>query len=365
MTEILKSLSALTPQWLEEALTGVGHAPPPVAAVEVRPMDDFSGAMGEVGIVSVAYGAQTDLPAEFVAKCPLDDELARLYNAVRLSYQREAGFYQDMAESVAAASGMRIPKCFVNLFDPETHSATLMLERIHPAEKGDNLVGTTFERMHTLVGDLARLHGAYWMDETLVEHQWLMDWSAPTFLLGISFLRETWSDMRARFPQYHSDDIAALVDVFMADIEGWLERLVQRPWTLIHQDYELDNILFRPDGPVIVDWQTAMRSFPGDDLGWLFMSSHNEETLAREPELSAHYRRQLAAAGGPGWSEEDLAEDLAWAAFFRVATAHVAWMLAVSAGEQGRSVRRYKAMMEGTIAAAERWGAVERMKAHI
>ena len=364
MTEILSSLSAMSPQWLEEALTAAGHGPPPISAVQVRPMDGFVGAMGEVGIVSVGYAGDTDLPAELVAKCPLDDDLARLYASVMLSYQREAGFYEDMAEPVGAATGMSIPRCFVNLFDPETHSATLLLERVHPAAKGDNLDGTTFDRMHTLVGDLARLHGAYWMDETLAKHDWLLDWHAPTLLLGIPFGIETWSDIREQFPQYHPDDIAAMVDAFMADIEGWLDRFSQRPWTFLHQDCELDNILFRPDGPVILDWQTAMRSFPGDDLGWLFMSSHNDETLAREPELLEHYRRELAAAGGPDWSAEDLAEDLAWAAFFRVGTAHIAFMHAVSAGEQGRPLQRFEAMMTGTIAAAERWHAVDRMRAH-
>ena len=365
MTEILNTLSAITPSWLEEALTEAGHAPPPVAAVEVRPMDDFSGAMGEVGIVSVTYGGGTDLPAEFVAKCPLDDDLARLYASVTLSYQREAGFYEDMAGPVAAASGMSIPRCFVNLFDPETHAATLLLERVHPACKGDNLAGTTFERMHTLVGDLARMHGAYWMDETLTKYDWLLDWHAPTFLLALPFVIEAWSEFREQFPQYHPDDIAALVDVFMADIEGWLECFSQRPWTFLHQDYELDNILFRPDGPVIVDWQTSMRSFPGDDLGWLFLSGHNDETLAREPELMEHYRRELAAAGGPDWSEEDLAEELAWASFYRVGTAHVAFIHAVSAGVQGRPIQRFEAMLLGAIAAAQRWNAVERMRAHI
>ena len=93
MTETLKTLSAMTPSWLEEALTTAGHAPPPIAAIDVRPMDDFVGAMGEVGIVSVEYAASTSLPAEFVAKCPLDDDIARLYASVMLSYQREAGFY--------------------------------------------------------------------------------------------------------------------------------------------------------------------------------------------------------------------------------------------------------------------------------
>ena len=365
MVEILSSLSLMQPQWLEEALVEAGHRPPPVTGVEVRPMDDRAGAMGEVGIARVTYGAATDLPSQFVAKCPLDNDLARLYNSATLAYQREAGFYSDMAATTASVSGLRIPKCFVNLFDPETQGATLLLERIHPAEKGDNLRGTTFERMQMLVRDLARLHGAFWMDETLLEHDWLTDWRSPVLLLAIPFVRDAWTGMRSRYPEHHPDDIAALVDVFMADIEGWLERFNQRPWTFLHQDYELDNVLFGDNGPVIVDWQTPMRSFPSDDLGWLFLSGHNDETLAREPELLELYRRELAAAGGPDWSEEDLAEDLAWAAFFRMSTVHVAWLHAVDAGEQGRQVRRFKAMMDGSNAAAARWNTVERIKAHI
>ena len=364
MTEILDSLSAMTPQWLEEALTEAGHGPPPVSAVEVRPMDGFVGAMGEVGIVSVTYAGDTDLPAEFVAKCPLDAEFARQNASVMMSYQREAGFYAHMAAPVAARTGMSIPRCFVNLFDPETHAATLLMERVHPAGKGDILDGTTFDRMHTLVGDLARMHGAYWMDETLLEHDWLIDWSAPSLLLGIPRTQASWSNMREQYPQYHSDDIAAMVDIFLADVEGWLGRFTRRPWTLIHQDYELDNILFRADGPVIVDWQSPMRSFPGMDLGWLLMASHNDETLAREPELLDHYRSELAAAGGPQWSADDLAEDLAWAAFFWVSVSHIPFMETVQYGEEARAHRRFKAMFQGTIAAAERWSAAERMRAH-
>ena len=364
MTEILNSLSEMTPQWLEGALAEAGHGPPPVSAVEVRPMDGFLGAMGEVGIVSVSYDGDTDLPAEFVAKCPKDDEFARQNAQVMVSYQRENGFYDHLATQVAARTGMSIPRCFINLFDPETHAATLVIERIHPADKGDILDGTTFERMHALVGDLARMHGTYWMDGSLVEQVWLIDWNAPTLLAGIPRTLTSWSNVREQFPQYHSDDLAAMVEVFLADVPGWLGRFAQRPWTLIHQDYELDNVLFRAGGPVIVDWQSAMRSFPGMDVGWLLMASHNDETLAREPELLEHYRRELAAAGGPDWSEEDLAEDLAWAAFFWVSVSHIPYMETVPYGEEFRFHRRFKAMFEGTIAAAERWGAAERMRAH-
>ena len=364
MTEILNSVSAMTPQWLEGALTEAGHSPPPISGVEVRPMDGFVGAMGEVVIVSVSYAGDTDLPAEFVAKCPKDDEFARQNAQVMVSYQRENGFYDHLAGQVASRTNMSIPRCFVNLFDPETHAATLVIERIHPATKGDILDGTTFERMHTLVGDVARMHGAYWMDDSLNEQGWLIDWSAPTLLAGIPRTLASWSNIREQFPHFHSDELVAMVEVFLADVPSWLGRFARRPWTLIHQDYELDNILFRADGPVIVDWQSAMRSFPGMDLGWLLMASHNDETLAREPELLDHYRRGLAAAGGPQWSEADLLEDLAWAAFFWVSVSHIPFMETVQYGEEARAHRRFKAMFQGTIDAAERWGAPERMRAH-
>ena len=364
MAEILKTLSAMTPQWLHEALAEAGHDPPPVTSVEVRPMDDFVGAMGEVGIASVEYGADTDLPAEFVAKCPLDNDIARLYASVMLSYQREAGFYAQMAAPVSARTGMSIPRCYVNLFDPETHEATLVIERIHPAAKGDILEGTTFERMHRLVRDLARMHAVYWMDDTLAERGWLLDWMSPSLRVGIPFTLDSWSNVCAQHPEHHPDDVAAMIEeVFLSDIEGWLRRFGQRPWTFIHQDYELDNILFRSEGPVIVDWQTAMRSFPGVDLGWMLMASHNDETLAREPELLDAYRAELAASGGPQWSEEDLADDLAWGAFYWASVSHVPFMHSVAAGPEDRSHRRFKAMMLGTIAAAQRWNSPERIRA--
>ena len=365
MTEILKSLSAMTPQWLTEALTGAGHDPPEVTALDVRPMDDFTGAMGEVGIVSVEYAGGTGLPAEFVAKCPLDNDIARMYASVMLSYQREAGFYADLAAPVAASTGIRIPRCFVNLFDPETHSATLLIERVHPAEKGDILDGTSYERMRTLVGDLARLHAAHWMGRHARRAR-VADRLDGANAAGRHPLHRRQLGQHPRAGAAPPPDgIAAMIsDVFLPDVESWLQRFSQRPWTLIHQDYELDNVLFAAGGPVIVDWQTAMLSFPGIDLGWLLMASHNAETLAREPELLDHYRGELAAAGGPRWSAEDLAEDLAWGAFYWVSVSHVPFMHSLPAGPQDRSHRRFAAMMRGTIAAAQRWDVVERMRQH-
>jgi aminoglycoside phosphotransferase (APT) family kinase protein len=65
---------------------------------------------------------------------------------------------------------------------------------------------------------------------------------------------------------------AALPDVDA--ICAWLE--ANRPATmrpgLIHGDYHLANVMYRPDGPelaAIVDWELASRGDPLLDLGWL------------------------------------------------------------------------------------------------
>ena len=180
LTEILSTLDALSAEWLTDALTTAGHAPPGITRVETTPMDGFVGALGEVAIVTVDYAAPTDLPRQFVAKCPLDDDTARSYAGVMLSYQREAGFYRTMTDRV----GMDLARCYVNLFDPRTHHATLLIERVD-GEKGDLLEGTSFERLHGLVGDLARMHGRFWMDDSLTELDWLVDWMGPTLRSGI------------------------------------------------------------------------------------------------------------------------------------------------------------------------------------
>lgn len=356
MTEILKGLSAMTPQWLEEALGQAGFEPPTVTALEVAPMDGFVGAMGEVGVVNVDYGSETDLPSGFVAKCPLDDDLARLYAAVMLSYQREAGFYADLADQVP----MTVPACYVNLFDPETHNATLLIEHISPAEKGDILSGTSFGRLHRLMGDLARMHGRFWSDAGLSGLDWFIDWNEPNLLTGIPMTVAGWHDYQARYPDRYPKDLAGLISsTWITDTQAWLARFAERPSTLIHQDYELDNMLFRGHEPVICDWQTAMWSFPGIDVSWFLACSHTDRTRERERELLDFYRAELAAAGGPDWSAQQLAEDLAWGAYYWASVSVTPYMHTVDAGAQDRPHRRFTRMLDGVLDVAIRWNVVD------
>lgn len=357
MAEILASLRALDAGWLRDALGEGGHAPPAVDGIDISPMTGFVGALGEVGIVRVDWAEPTDLPSEFVAKCPLDDDIARMYASVMLSYQRESGFYRTMTERV----GLGIADCYVNLFDPRTHHATLLIERIQ-GEKGDLLTGTSFERLRHLVGDLARMHGRFWMDEEVAQLDWMVDWTEPAFRAGIPITVDGWERWPSVGLDWYPPELRAhLEEHFIADIETNLQKFAARPWTFIHQDYELDNVVFRNDGPVVLDWQTAMCSFPGLDLAWTLGCSIDDETVAREPELFDHYLAELATAGGPEWSTEELLDDLAWGAFYWASVGPVTVLNTIGAGPEDRGFQRFCRMTRGSIAGAVRWGVTERV----
>ena len=53
----------------------------------------------------------------------------------------------------------------------------------------------------------------------------------------------------------------------------------ERPARLIHGDLHLDNVVFTPDGPRILDWQTASIGDPVDDVVRLAMESQPEQSI--------------------------------------------------------------------------------------
>ncbi len=365
MTDIPISLAGLTGGWLTDQLRDAGHSVSAISSLAVEPMDGFVGAMGEVGIVNVEWdGDAGALPSSFVAKCPLDDDIARLYNQVMQYYVRESGFYRELVSEV----DMRTPTCWVNRFDPESGNALLLLEHVQADIKGDILVGTTVDNLRVLVADLARMHGQFWMDPRLPDIDWLMDWATETFQMGVPIIGEGWAQLTEQEPDRVPADIREVVEAsWINDTLTWLARYEERPWTLTHIDYELDNILFDADGPIVVDWQSVMRSFPGADLSWLLAVSHNDETLAAEPELLDLYRAELAAAGGPEFSPAELEEELAWGILQFTGGAPVPYLQDTSAYGPGgeRMHERFDAFLQGCLDACGRWNVVGHIGKHL
>ncbi|MCY3850312.1 MAG: aminoglycoside phosphotransferase family protein [Acidimicrobiaceae bacterium] len=358
MTDIPASLSALTPEWVNERLAAGGHDSE-VTSIEVRPLEGFSGIMGEVANLDLAYAADTDLPRTMIGKCPLDDELARLYNKVTNAYRREHGFYRDLHNRVP----MTVARPFVNEYDDESGRAVLLIEKIE-GTAGDILDGPDIEMFNELIRQLGTMHGQYWGSDVFGSRDWAIDWSAPSLRAGIPILRGDWPLMRQIWPDMGPVEILDFFErTWVDDTETWLDRIGERPWTMVHGDYEFDNIFFAADGPVILDWQTTIKSNPGQDVAWFLGVGATEESVAEEDALLDAYRAALAAAGGPDWSKEELLDDAAASLQFHC-TGSAAALRGVIAGggkPEHRSYQRFEKMVDGMMACAVRWNVLDRV----
>jgi hypothetical protein len=365
MSAIPRSLREIDANWLTGALREAGHEAPQITSYVYEPMPGIVGVLGEIGIMRVEYATETELPTSFVAKCPLDEDFARLYNQIMRMYPREVGFYRDLADTVP----MNLAKCFVNLSDDTGDQTLLIIEHVAPARPGDILEGTHFDHMMRLVTDIAIMHGTHWMSDRLNQLPWLITWNEPSFQMGIPIVQQSWEAFHGTQGGRMPSDIKQFCErTWINDLDRWLDIYNERPWTLVHGDYELDNMLFTPtaDGGedvVVVDWQTVQRSFPGTDLFWFLCVSSNDESVAREDELLDRYRGTLATHGGPDWSRDRLIDELALGSLYWVSCMPVTTMQDVSAfGDKAeRMSRRFSKFMDSSIAGATRWQMVDRL----
>ena len=132
---------------------------------------------------------------------------------------------------------------------------------------------------------------------------------------------------------------------------------------MIHGDYEFDNMFFAVDGPVILDWQTLMRSFPGGDLAWFLGLGSTEESIAEESALLDAYLDAFTEAGGPTWTQDELIDDMAASLQFHCTSAVATLQGLVQGGVplEDRGRQRFEKMTSGMFACAERWNVLDRV----
>ena len=75
--------------------------------------------------------------------------------------------------------------------------------------------------------------------------------------------------------------------------------VINEPWTLVHGDPRSDNLLYRDDGVVVLDWALTAIAHPGYDVAYLLGSSVRVEEMGAVPDLIAEYLATANAAGAP------------------------------------------------------------------
>ena len=243
----MRDLTSLSPDFWERIFG------PGVTAGEPQRIGE--GMIGANYRVSLR-GASSDVPGSVVVKLPSPGEESRTAGIAHRTYEREAKFYMQLADTV----DVRRPHCHWVEFDEATHDFALVLEDLSPAEPGNQITGCSVEQTRLAVIELAGLHGLRWNDPALYDVDWLQRRTARADgeMLQAAY-QHLLTPFLATYAKYLTTQQHELAVAFGKRLADWIDGR-GNVLTLGHGDYRLDNLLFGTPagGPAVavVDWQT-------------------------------------------------------------------------------------------------------------
>jgi hypothetical protein len=296
---------ALTPEWLTAALTASGSLTGArVVAAEQRPLG--TGQMCDSVRIQLTYDEPGAGPASLVAKLPAADEGSRATAIAFRSYEKEVRFYQELADRLP----VRTPRVLHADIDVPTASFVLLLEDLSPAQPGDQLLGCDVEVAAAAVAELVNLHAPLWGDPSLLRLDWLHGDPESRGSLLKELMPALWAGFQERYAALLLPHVKQAGDTYFGAMAfGRLDggTAADRPFTVTHTDYRLDNLLIGPDGVVtVVDWQTCGTGNGPSDVAY-FLGAGLLPELRREVEerIVGDYHDGLLAGGVTGYDRDD------------------------------------------------------------
>ena len=305
-TPLPRSASELTAEWLTAALGDAASAP--VARFSLDTIAQGVGFLGELARVTLEYATPGAGPRTLIAKLPTTNDQNRMVAVVFQLYQREIGFYQEMARH----SVLRVPQCYFVHFDATEGRFALLLEDLAPMRVGDQLASCTLDQARLALRELARHQARWWQSPQLDAFAWLpsVDCEANRGLAPM------YSGALPLFLEHTAGRLSERVRETACRVEEHilpaLTAYTERPATVLHGDYRLDNLFFGEDGNslAVIDWQIMSRG-PGifDAAYFLGGSLEPDVRRAAERDLLREYHEHLLAGGVGDYDWDTLWED--------------------------------------------------------
>ncbi|MEH6487781.1 phosphotransferase [Hyphomonas oceanitis] len=316
----------LTPGWFNDLFETIG------IDAEVKGLTAKAIGTGQIGenvrfVFDYAHKGE-NAPDTLVGKFPSGSE-ASLATAQMLGhYKREVMFYRTFPK----VAGRITPGAFYTDYDEATNRFALIMEDMAPSEQGDQLKGCSVAEAELALASAAILHAAYWQDESLDQHDWLQGTAAaPPPALTPEQVAGLWTGFKERYKDQLKSDVIEVGDAYAAALPRWSEAH-EGPFALTHNDFRLDNMLFgKPGAPkpiALVDWQTAAKGAPANDVAYFIGAGlTREERPKHEKALLRYYHDRLTEAGVTSYSFSDLYDDYRWFSFYGMSVAFGAAML--------------------------------------
>ncbi len=352
------SISEVTADWLSEALGAkVDH-------FQLEQIGQGVGIMGDIYRVTLDYGADVaTAPASAVVKLPSAYPENREQGVALGMFDAEVRFYRELADQVTSG----LPQIYHADIRSGTAEFVIVMEDLASLEMVDQVAGMQPAQAEAAVRVLAGVHATWW---NRVQDGGL-DWIPSMVSDRIAHVDQLFTQIFPTFAEkFESYLPPGGIDVY----EGFTGRYLaintviagRSPWTLVHQDFRVENMLFDtndPDRVVVIDWQGIGRGPGAYDLAYLLGGSM-DTALRRQHELHlvGAYHDALMDAGVTGYSLEQLSEDYAHAHLMGgLATSMITGGAMDLSNERG--VNLISTMASRHAAAALDHGGLERLRA--
>jgi len=299
---IPESIESVTPAWLSEVLDSK------IDAIHVTQIGEGVGLMGDIYRVELV-SADNEL-SSVVVKLPSSFESNREQGVALGMFEAEVRFYKELGPS--AETGL--PKIYHAEIISGTADFVIVMEDLSDMVMVAQREGMSADQARSAINILGKIHSVWWnqMDQEI--YDWIPSMVGPRIEFVTRSLSEMYPSFSENFGSYLSDEGLYLYELFSSNYLNVNKKLAGRsPWTLVHQDCRVENMLFDPDDPervAVIDWQGIGRGPASYDLAYLLGGSM-ETDLRREHEerLVADYHEILIGEGILNYSHERLRQD--------------------------------------------------------
>jgi hypothetical protein len=304
-----------TPDFLTALLRGSGHlVDGAVATVKPTPVGAGVGIVGQLLRLELTYsGDPGGLPPSMVVKFPSPypqtKDIAQHY-----------GFYRTEVEcyrrSAVGGLGVTMPKMFVAETSPDDRDTVLIIEDLSHLRVGDQVVGASVADAELLMDAAAALHARWWQSPELDSLPWLRPANNPAYKAGEQQYQQVWPLFLARYGDLVAPGSVGIAERYGREIVERLDWVVaNRPLTLSHTDYRLDNFFFDDTNPstpsvIVIDWQLSVRNFAAQDVSYFLVQSMTvDDRRTHGDRLIRRWYDGLVALGVRDYSWDDAYTD--------------------------------------------------------
>jgi hypothetical protein len=295
---------SLSSEWLHSVLVASGLLDDQ-RIVAVAKKSIGNGMLGTNVLLSLTYDRPGRAPNELVAKFSSTRPESRDTGSRMGIYVKEVLFYRELAPTLK----VDMPKAYFADISDDHRRFCILTESLLPATQIDQLDGCGLAEAENVMDAAAALHGPRWGDPTLGNLTWL-DRAMPVGFYAQQ-MKACTPGLEQRLGHLLDADDLSVCQQLADRIDAYFA-LQTAPWTVTHQDFRLDNILFASSGgkrPVsVLDWQTVILGPGVTDVAYFIGAGLPEDLRRRhESDLVRRYHEGLQAFG-----VRDLSLDQCW-----------------------------------------------------